>query len=397
MGRTVGVVVVGAAPDHRLPLAFLGLPNDVALAPFAVRHRVMDFALSTLLHASVRDVEIAVTGAADRLAAYRPAMIPSAGPQRLPRVRAAEVSDTGRLRRMLEACVATAGSARGATIVALAGDQLLAADLHPLLAAHAARRADVTLASIPVLSVADGHGLLLDVDADGRIAHAAVARATDSPLAALWTGDVVVRAAALPALLARLDALPAHDDAAVAGVLLRDGHLAIGHLTGTPATGRDAYWHDPSTVEAYYDAHMALCLPEPPLDLWARDWSLCAGSSGTTPAKVVCDVSGHPGHVLNTLLGDGTCVRGAEVVRSVLGAGVLVDAGAEIEDCLLLDGCRIGRGARVRRAIVGVGAIVGDGESVGYDIVGPDVRVLSSGLTLLPPAVTSLRPAAVVR
>ncbi|HEV7734052.1 MAG TPA: hypothetical protein VGR62_17910 [Candidatus Binatia bacterium] len=397
MGRTVGVVVVGAAPDHRLPLTFLGLPDDVALAPFAVRHRVMDLALSTLLHASIRDVEIVVAATIDGLAAYRPDMLPAGGPQRLPRVRAAAVPDAGRLRRMLDACAVTAATARGATIVGMAGDHLLAADLHPLLATHAARRADVTLACIPVLSVAEGHGLLVELDGDGRITRAAVAHATDSPLAMLWTGDVVLRAGALPALLAQLDALSAHDDAAVAGILLRAGQLAAGAVAGTPATGRDAYWHDPRTVEAYYDAQMALCLPDPPLDLWARDWSLRAGGSGTTPAKVVCDVSGHPGHVLNTLLGDGTCVRGAEVVRSVLGAGVFVDAGAELEDCVLLDGCRVGRGARVRRAIVGVGALIGDGESVGYDIVSTDARVLSSGLTLVPPTATSMRPAAGAR
>lgn len=397
MGRTVGVVVVGATPEHHLPLAFLGLPDDVALAPFAVRHRVMDFALSSLLHASVRDVEIAVTGTADRLAAYRPALIPSDGPQRLPRVRPAEVPAGGRLRRVLAACAATAGTARGATIVALAGDHLLAADLHPLLAAHATRGADVTLATIPVLSVTDGHGLLLDLDADGAIARAAVAHATDSPLAAFWTGDVAIRAAALPAVLAHLDALGACDDDAVAAALLRGGHLAAGALGGTPATGRDPYWSDPQTIETYYDAQMALCLPAPPLDLWARDWGLRAGSSGATPAKVVSDVSGHPAHVLNTLLGDGTCVRGAEVVRSVLGAGVVVDAGAEIEDCLLLDGCRIGRGARVRRTVVGAGAVVGADESVGYDLVAPAARVLTSGLTLVPPAATSMRPAVVVR
>ncbi len=397
MGRTVGVIVVGAAPGHGLPLAFLGLPDDVALAPFAVRHRVMDFALSALLHASVRDVEIAVAGVAEPLATYRPAMIPSEGPQRLPRVRAAAGSEAGRLRRMLEACAATAPTARGATIVGLAGDHLLAADLHPVLAAHEARRADVTLACMPVLSVDDGHGLLLDLDGDGHVARVTVAHATDAPLAMLWTGNVVVRAGAVSPLLADLETLGARDDAAVAAVLMRTGRLAAGIVGGTPATGRDAYWHEPRTIEAYYDAQMQLCLPDPPLDLWSRDWSLRAGSSGTTPAKVVSDSSGHPGHVLNTLLGDGTCVRGAEIVRSVLGAGVYVDAGAEIEDCLLLDGCRIGRGARVRRAIVGVGAVIGDGESVGYEQVAPEARVLASGLTLVPPPATAMRPAAGAR
>jgi ADP-glucose pyrophosphorylase len=81
----------------------------------------------------------------------------------------------------------------------------------------------------------------------------------------------------------------------------------------------------------------------------------------------------------------------------VLGAGVVVEAGAEVEDALLLDGCRIGRGARVRRAIVGVGAVIGDLESVGYDVASPAMRVLPSGLTLVPPPATAIRTAAVVR
>jgi NDP-sugar pyrophosphorylase family protein len=34
----------------------------------------------------------------------------------------------------------------------------------------------------------------------------------------------------------------------------------------------------------------------------------------------------------------------------VVGRGVQVEVGAEIEDSLLLDGCRVGRCARVRRA-----------------------------------------------
>jgi glucose-1-phosphate adenylyltransferase len=139
---------------------------------------------------------------------------------------------------------------------------------------------------------------------------------------------------------------------------------------------------------------MALCLPEPPVDLWNPAWPIRAGSVGGAPAKVVADVGGHSGHVLNALRGDGSCVRGAEVVRCVLGSGVSIEAGAEVEDALLLDGCRIGRGARVRRTIVGVGAVIGAGEVVGYDDAPPSGRVLPSGLTLVPPASTAMRPAA---
>jgi ADP-glucose pyrophosphorylase len=285
MGRTVGVVVAGVAPDHRLPLEYLGLPADVALAPFGVRHRLLDVAVSTLQNSGIRDLEIAVAGAAGPSSAYRFSVASSPGPQRLPRVRETAPPAGGRLGRML---------------------------------------------------------------------------------AATREGD----------------------DFTVAGALVAAGRVAAADL------GRDAYWHDPVSSEAYYEAHMALCLPSPPLDLWNPAWPIRAGSVGAAPAKIVADVGGHPGHVLNALLGDGSCVRGAEVVRCVLGSGVVIETGAEVEDALLLDGCRIGRGARVRRAIVGVGAVIGDGEIVGYDESSPSMRVLPSGLTLVPPAATTLRPAA---
>ncbi len=389
MGRTVGVVVAGIAPDDRLPLELLGLPADVALAPFAVRHRLIDVAVSTLHNSGVRDLEIAVAGASGRLAPYRASVTSPSGPQRLPRVR--EIVDTpaGRLGRMLRACAESPLAGRDATLVAVGADHVLVADLRALLATHAALGADVTLACVPALSATDGRGLLLDVAPDGRVVSASDGRFDGgTPMALAWTGDLVVRATVLHDLLR---ATSARDDTAIAAALLAGGRLAAADL------GRDAYWHEPVSCEAYYDAHMALCLPEPPLDLWNPAWPIRACSAGCPPAKVVSDASGHPGHVLNTLLGDGTRVCGGEVVRSVLGAGIVVEAGAEVEDALLLDGCRIGRNARVRRAIVGVGAIIGDGEVVGYDVTPPTMRVLPSGLTLVPPPATAIRSAAVVR
>ena len=90
-------------------------------------------------------------------------------------------------------------------------------------------------------------------------------------------------------------------------------------------------------------------------------------NDGLPPAKVVSGAASHAGQALNSLLGAGAIIRGGSVIRSVVGRGVVVEVGAEIEDSLLLDGCRIGRGARVRRAIVGAGAQIGDEEHVGYD------------------------------
>jgi glucose-1-phosphate adenylyltransferase len=102
---------------------------------------------------------------------------------------------------------------------------------------------------------------------------------------------------------------------------------------------------------------------------------------------VVADAAGRAGQALDSLVSDGAVIRGGVVVKSVVGHGVVVESGAEVEDSILLDGCRIGRGARVRRALIGAGAVIDDEEEIGYGgaAVAPR-QLLRSGLTVVPAA-----------
>ncbi|MBI2362935.1 MAG: hypothetical protein HYV15_06090 [Elusimicrobia bacterium] len=80
------------------------------------------------------------------------------------------------------------------------------------------------------------------------------------------------------------------------------------------------------------------------------------------------------------LLGRGAAVGpGARFAGSVcLGAGVRVEAGASLADCIVLDGARIGSDARLERCVVGRRCRVGAGS-----IVGPG-RALGDGSVLTP-------------
>ena len=143
-------------------------------------------------------------------------------------------------------------------------------------------------------------------------------------------------------------------------------------------------WHDPTTLEAYYDAQMDLCTPRPALDLYNPAWPVRPVPSGLGPAKVVADAAGRAGQALNTLVSDGAVIRGGVVINGVLGHGVVIESGAEVEDSVLLDGCRIGRRARVRRAVIGAGAVVAEEEEIGYGSLPPTARLVDSGLTVIP-------------
>ncbi len=352
----IGVVVRGGPSGA---LASLGVPGDVALAPFAARYHVADFA-----HASLRNSGIRISDA-------------DAGDSPGPR---------GRLLAGLRSVARLPANDPETPVVVLVADHVLDADLRPVLTYHRTVGADLGLLCIPAGGVSPA-ACLLDVDLHGAV------RAGDSatPLGAFtlaWTGDIVVRAGSVDRLLARLKDGSVGTDAAHVGALT-DAHRVVAHDLVRARSARRPYWHEPSTIEAYYGAHMELCTGSPRLDLYDPGWPVIGTGDGLPPAKVVSGESAHAGQALDSLLGEGAVIRGGSVIRSVVGRGVLVDVGAEIEDSLLLDGCRIGRGARVRRAVIGAGASVGEGEQIGYD---DDVCATAvterraSGLTLVLPA-----------
>jgi glucose-1-phosphate adenylyltransferase len=376
----MGVIVAGG---DAAPLDVLGVDAD-ALTPFAGKYRFVDFALATLLNSGIGDVHVVAAGAEPALRAH----LLHAGGSRRPvvvRGRRTGVADgrAGRLRDALRACRTLVRAHRPDAVVLLFADHILHTDLRALLDMHRTCDADATLAGLPLAPGEHTSRTRLHVRDDGRVLATEPARS----FALSWAGDLVLRPAALPTLL---DAVRAADDertliaplSASVRVLAHD--VGDGRVPGT-ADGQGAYWHDPTDLETYYAAQMDLCTPRPALDLYNPAWPVAPVASGRAAAKVVADVAGRAGQALNSLVSDGSIIRGGVVVNTVVGHGVVVESGAEVEDSVLLDGCRIGRHARVRRALIGAGAVVGDAEQIGFGTPPPaPACTVPSGLTIVP-------------
>jgi glucose-1-phosphate adenylyltransferase len=335
----LGLIVTGGETSllHRL-----GAASARALTPFAAQYRLLDFALATTSNSGIRQVSLV------------------------------SVADTGSARfpRVLAECQRAANAFEPEWLVVLGGDHILQVDVRPALEALRDGEADVSLLALP-LRPEERHG------------HPTVMAADGTELA--WTGDFVVRTAILPHLLRafeRPDTANGHTERT-----LRDTVDVVVHDVARPSgSGPRLYWHDPASLETYYAAQMDLCTPEPELDLYDPSWPIRSVTSGLPPAKVTSDPAcAHMGQAVNSLLADGCVIRGGAVIRSVVGLGSVVETGAEIEDSILLDGCRVGRGAHVRRAVLGPGVVIAEGEDVGYDEpLRPHALRLPSGLTLLP-------------
>jgi glucose-1-phosphate adenylyltransferase len=119
------------------------------------------------------------------------------------------------------------------------------------------------------------------------------------------------------------------------------------------------YWRDIGTIESYYESNMDLVRMPPPLNLYDPDWLIYTPSEDRAPA-----VLGAQAVVQRSLVSHGARVEGS-VVRSILFPGVHVEAGATVEDSIVMHDARIAAGARLHRAIVDKRVVIGSGAELG--------------------------------
>jgi glucose-1-phosphate adenylyltransferase len=361
----LGIVVHGSGG----PLEPLGVPADAALTPFAGSYRFLDLALATLANSGVRTP-------AGRRDARGPQAVPS------PHGRG------GRAARVLEALRRlSSGSRLGgiATVAVLSADHVLQVDLRELHTLHRELGADVTLAGLPVPFGEREPRTMLLAGSDRGLVEAR--RAAPTAVASLsWAGDLLVSARAIPAVLAALAPDAPRDDVSVLTRLAGSLRVIVHDVVDTslPGVGH-TYWHEPTSIEAYYAAQMDLCGQRPALDLFNPAWPLPAAPGQLGPARIGLDDGGNAAHAVSCLVADGVVMRGGYAATSVLGRGVVVECGAEVEDCLLMDNCHIGRGAHLRRAIVTAGAVVPEGAEIGWSVTPEWAQARTSGLTIVAP------------
>ena len=129
-----------------------------------------------------------------------------------------------------------------------------------------------------------------------------------------------------------------------------------------------AYWRDVGTIDAYYDASMDLRAVKPELNLYNRQWPLRTASYSEPPAKFTFDEEGRRGQAIDSIVSGGAILSGGLVRNSIIGRNVRVHAGAMVEDSIIFDNADIGRRARVRKAIIDKNGKVPAEATIGYDL-----------------------------
>jgi glucose-1-phosphate adenylyltransferase len=71
---------------------------------------------------------------------------------------------------------------------------------------------------------------------------------------------------------------------------------------------------------------------------------------------------------IDSIIAGSSIISGGSVSRSVLGRGVRIHTGAEVEESVMFDNCDIGRHAKVRRAILDKNVKIPEGAEIGFNL-----------------------------
>jgi glucose-1-phosphate adenylyltransferase len=131
--------------------------------------------------------------------------------------------------------------------------------------------------------------------------------------------------------------------------------------------GREAYWRDVGTIDAFYEANMDIRSHDPALNLYNRQWPLRTASYATPPVKFEYTDEGRQGVAIDSMVSSGCIISGSRVQDSILGRNVIVQDGAVIEDSVIFDSCTIGRNSKIRKAIIEKNINLPEDTVIGHD------------------------------
>ncbi len=346
--KTRAVILAGGEGSR---LGTLTAKRTKPAVPFAGKYRIIDFTLSNCVNSGIFDVMI--------IAQYRPHSliehIGAGGPWDLNR------DFTGGVR------IYTPYKARGASdwflgtadavqqnfrfvkssdpelVLILSGDHIYEMNYALMVDAHAARQADLTLATISV-SKKDATRLgIVGVDADNRVTSF-IEKPAEPPSNLANMGVYLFNTDILNNYLLEDHNLAnsSHDFGKdILPKMVADGARVFAY----PYTG---YWMDVGTASSYWKAHMDHLEDEPPFDLNDRSWIIHTRTEERPPVWIARSAV-----VENSLICDGCEIEAtAKVIRSVLSPGVIVRPGAVIKESILLTDTVIDSEAIIERTII---------------------------------------------
>ncbi|MBI1797894.1 MAG: glucose-1-phosphate adenylyltransferase [Candidatus Eisenbacteria bacterium] len=371
MREVMALVLAGGSGGR---LSVLAAERAVSAVPFGGKYRIIDFVLSNCCHSGIRHVGVLTQHAPaslhDHIGSGRAWDLDGRDEGVFILQPFMTRDRAGWYRGGADAIAQnwdTIEESRAARVLVLSGDHVYKMDYRALIHAHARSGAAVTVAVVPIDPGESRRFGMVTTDGEGRVlAFDEKPERSDARLASmgvyLFETEVLREAARGRPVDVALDILRP---------LVAAGEHVHAHEFG-------GYWEDVGEIATFYRANLDLLMPDPRLLLHDARWPILTRDEERSPALFL------PGaDVEDSLIANGCRVAG-RVRNSVLFPGVTVLPGAEIVDSVVMQDVGVSRSARIRRAIVDKFAHVGEGVAIGAgERSGDSALAWLDGLTLV--------------
>ncbi len=282
-------------------------------------------------------------------------------------------------------------------VLILSGDHIYKMDYGPFLAAHAEKGADMTVCCIEVpIEEAAGQFGVMTVDESGRVIGFDEKPAKPNPvpgkpgvcLASM--GNYVFNTEFLYEQVIKDADTPGtqHDFGKnIIPSIIKD-YRVYAYPFRDPESGKQAYWRDVGTLDAYWEANMEMVSVTPALNMYDRKWPIFTHQWQSAPAKFVFDEPGRRGEAIQSMVSGDCVISGSQVHTSLIFSRCRIHSYSKITESLVLPDCVINRNCRLDKVIIDRGSVIPEGTEIGVDKDADrerGFRVTDKGITLVTP------------
>ncbi|MCG7924992.1 MAG: glucose-1-phosphate adenylyltransferase [Candidatus Thiodiazotropha taylori] len=280
-------------------------------------------------------------------------------------------------------------------VLILAGDHIYKMDYGTMIAEHVESGADMTVGCLTVdLESAKEFGVMT-VDSENWVSEFSEKPAEPKPipghdnLALASMGIYVFNRKFLFEQLIRDADTPqsSHDFGKDIIPTVIEKYRVLAYPFTDSSSGKQAYWRDVGTIDAFWTANLELIGVTPPLNLYDRSWPIWTYQEQLPPAKFVFDDEERRGMAVDSMVSGGCVISGAKVTNSLLFSNVRVNSYSSVNQTVVLPDVNIGRNCRINKAVIDRGCDIPEGTIIGEDPVSDAERfyVSEKGVVLVTP------------
>ena len=331
--------------------------------PFGGKYRIIDFTLSNLTNSGIYSIYVLVQYKSQSLIEHIRTSWRKFGS--LPRHFVTVVPPQMQKEEIMQWYRGTADSiyhninliydSRPRYVAIFGGDHIFRMNIKEMVDSHVQRKAQMTIAAIPVKGKDVCQFGELEVDSDFRVrsfrekpSSARGRRALASMGNYIFDADFLVEVLnksakaglandfgsdIIPQLVKNRKRVFAYD-------------FSRNRIPNLKPYEANYYWRDVGSISSYWQANMDLLGPKQALDLDNRRWPIYSSWLECPPAYVVDSKAD------NSYICQGARISGAIVENSILGRSVIVEPGSVIKDSIIMDYSRIGKASKIKKAII---------------------------------------------